>query len=255
MSKKFKKGRCAYCGAMPANEEHTADHVVGREFFMEDKRANLPKVPACKACNGAKAALEHYLTAVLPFGGQHADALDNLSTMVPKRLAKNLKLKGELGASIKQKADTVASAKPEGTIPFEPNRLADLCRYIGLGLLLHRHGTYLDEKHVAAAACITEDGEKFLERQFGIKSSDKAPIDFGDGTFRAWGIQLKDGPQSSVWFMSFYGGITLSGDPDAPEQVSTSVFVVTGPIAAVESLMQAINGRGARAPAPDGKAA
>ena len=55
MSKKFKGKLCVYCGT---GESETADHVVAREFFPETHRDGLPKVPACKACNAAKAALE-----------------------------------------------------------------------------------------------------------------------------------------------------------------------------------------------------
>jgi hypothetical protein len=80
MAKGFKGKTCVYCATAPAA---TMDHVFAREFFLPDRRPNLPKVPACAACNGAKSQLEHYLTAVLPFGGQHADGLAHLSEMVP----------------------------------------------------------------------------------------------------------------------------------------------------------------------------
>jgi 5-methylcytosine-specific restriction endonuclease McrA len=61
MGRGFKGKTCVYCAAAPAA---TMDHVFAREFFLVDRRANLPKVPACQACNGAKSDLEHYLTAV-----------------------------------------------------------------------------------------------------------------------------------------------------------------------------------------------
>ena len=69
MSEKYKNKTCVYC--MTTNSSEDGDHVVSREFFLPEKRAGLPKVPACKACNNAKATLEHYLTAVMPFGGRH----------------------------------------------------------------------------------------------------------------------------------------------------------------------------------------
>ena len=59
MGKGFKGKTCVYCAAAPAA---TMDHVFAREFFLVDRRANLPKVPACQACNSAKSGLEHYLT-------------------------------------------------------------------------------------------------------------------------------------------------------------------------------------------------
>jgi hypothetical protein len=86
MSKRFKGLLCAYCSQRPAV---TGDHLFAREFFLKTQRANLPQVPTCDRCNGEKSKLEHYLTAVLPFGGRHPDALTNLSQMVEPRLAKN----------------------------------------------------------------------------------------------------------------------------------------------------------------------
>src|ERR1700722_9395653 len=95
MSKKFKKKTCVYCCGKGIST--TGDHVFAREFFLKSRRATLPQVPACAPCNKEKSELEHYLTAVLPFGGRHDDASINLETMVPPRLAKNAKLHRGLG--------------------------------------------------------------------------------------------------------------------------------------------------------------
>ena len=73
---KFAGKTCAYCATQTAT---TADHVFSREFFLVKHRGNLPQAPACHHCNSAKSKLEHYLTAVLPFAGSHADAAENLS--------------------------------------------------------------------------------------------------------------------------------------------------------------------------------
>jgi len=43
-SKRYKRKDCAYCGAPKAST--APDHVVAREFFFEEDRANLPQVPA-----------------------------------------------------------------------------------------------------------------------------------------------------------------------------------------------------------------
>src|SRR5260370_34788662 len=95
MSQRHVGETCVQCGAAPAA---TMDHIFAREFFPVERRANLPKVPACSSCNSTKSRLEHYLTAVLPFGGLHQDALVTLERMVPPRLEKNVKLKNDLSA-------------------------------------------------------------------------------------------------------------------------------------------------------------
>src|SRR4051812_19921101 len=94
-SKKFKGKTCVYCG----KESMTADHIIAREFFLRDRREDPIKVPACEDCNREKSRLEHYLTTVLPFGARHADAAENLSSMVPSRIRRNEKLASELRTS------------------------------------------------------------------------------------------------------------------------------------------------------------
>ena len=86
---------CVYCSDQPAC---TGDHVFARSFFVVRVRDNLPQVPACEACNNRKADLERYLTTVLPFGGLHPDAHENLVEQVPRRLTNNLRLPRELAA-------------------------------------------------------------------------------------------------------------------------------------------------------------
>ena len=65
MSKKFKNKMCVYCGEA---KSATADHVFSRELLLKAHRGDLPKVPACESCNHEKSVLEHYVSAILPFG-------------------------------------------------------------------------------------------------------------------------------------------------------------------------------------------
>lgn len=44
MSKAFKGKTCVYCGGTDMSS--TEDHVFARQFFPEERRAGLPKVPA-----------------------------------------------------------------------------------------------------------------------------------------------------------------------------------------------------------------
>jgi len=90
VSKRFKGKICVYCVKNLSTNQ--GDHIFAREFFLPNRRQNLPKVPACKQCNGDKSKLEHYLTSILPFGGRHGDARSNIE-LVPKRLAKNARLR------------------------------------------------------------------------------------------------------------------------------------------------------------------
>lgn len=95
MSKRYRNRTCVYCRERLSI---TADHVFAREFFPLMERGGLPKVPACAQCNRLKSVAEHYLTALLPFGGQHRSAAEDLVTMVPPRLDRNAKLRRTLAA-------------------------------------------------------------------------------------------------------------------------------------------------------------
>ena len=98
-SKKFKGRTCVCCATAQST---TGDHVIAREFFPEEHRANLPKVPACRLCNQARATPEHYLTAVLPFGGRTASAPQQLTVDVPPRLARNFGLSRDLATGARR---------------------------------------------------------------------------------------------------------------------------------------------------------
>jgi hypothetical protein len=82
MNHKFRGQQCVYCGA----EAETSDHTIGRNFFLVERRSDLPQVPACRRCNNEKSKHENYLMIVLAFGAKHPDAAENLRTLVAHRL-------------------------------------------------------------------------------------------------------------------------------------------------------------------------
>ena len=55
MGKGYTDGSCVYCIERKAE---VGDHVVARQFFLPERRGNLPKVPACKRCNNDKSRLD-----------------------------------------------------------------------------------------------------------------------------------------------------------------------------------------------------
>src|ERR1700733_6597816 len=112
MGKKYKGKTCVYC--CTPNVSQTGDHVVARKFFLDRRRRDLPKVPACTPCNTAKSGLETYLTSVMPFGGLHPNAHETLSSMLPRRLEKNPTLHRSLaeGTRYSSLAAAAGSASP-----------------------------------------------------------------------------------------------------------------------------------------------
>lgn len=207
------------------------EHVFAREFFLPEHRNNLPKVPACPKCNGEKSELEHYLSAVLPFGGRHESATENLSTLVPKRLENNHRLHRTLNAGRTTGWSNESGLyRPTMVLPFDSEALVALFAFITKGLLWFHWQTYLTNDHFVEVIPLTKHGEKFFEEKFmRLRPRARVAENLGDGTFRYQGSQGIDVPQISVWRFSAFGGVVLGGDPRAPNEISTTIGVLTGP--------------------------
>lgn len=226
-SKRFKGKLCVYCSLRPSV---TGDHVVAREFFLPQARINLPQVPVCNQCNNEKSKLEHYLTALLPFGGRHAHAHDNLTSLVPGRLVKNQRLARELNAGrgrIWHMENQIF--QPTMTVPIDPMRTCELFAQIGRGLAWYHWQTYLQTGHISEAIFLSNVGSEFFARLFTMNAANRVQQDLGKATVSYSGVQAKDTPQLTLWRIRFYGGMVLSGDPKAPNARSTEIAVVTGP--------------------------
>lgn len=226
MSKKFKNKPCVYCLKNPSTR--TGDHVFAREFFMEDRRDDLPKVPACEACNNEKSQLEHYLTAVLPFGGRHPDATANLQDMVPGRLAKNQRLHRELaeGSERIMAEETEGQALPSLTIPFDGQILERLFQFIVKGVAFYHWGVTFGDQHGVHVITVTPTGQEAFALFLNMNARQRISVDLGGGTFRYEGTQ-GDYPELTVWRFSIYGGLVMAGDPDAPGEIATGIGAMT----------------------------
>jgi hypothetical protein len=229
VSKKYKGKTCTYCGRPGISE--APDHVVAREFFAVHARRDLPQVPACRDCNNAKSKLEHYLTAVLPFGGQHEGARETLEGMVPGRLSKNERLRRELNAGRSRLWVTLPSgvSAPLMVIPIELSKLLALFEMIATGLLWHHWGVRvrLGEDRIKAAV-LTSGGEEFFDHFLGLPAAAKVNVDLGSGTFRYEGSLGVGLPHVSVWRLWIYGGVRF-GDPDMPDEAGARIGVSIGP--------------------------
>lgn len=244
MSKRYKGKTCAYCSTPHASE--TADHVVAREFFLVEKRVDLPKVAACKTCNVEKSKLEHYLTAVLPFGGQHNDAGENLSTMVEPRLAKNKKLAETLakGRRLVLYSRNGSPWTVRMTLPFDGERASELFRLITKGLA-HWHWKLdlPDRDCIVLASFLRHAGEAMFQRLLAMNVRDRVAGNFGDGTFVYEGAQAVDDYRLTVWRMSLYGVVVGDGSR-TPAKQAIVVYAITAPkrMAAASSLARMLGG-------------
>lgn len=234
MSKKFKDKTCVYC-CRPKSSK-TGDHIFAREFFLRNQRNNLPQVPTCNECNNEKSNLEHYLTAILPFGGQHADALKNLETMMPRRLQKNKKLHHHI--STKREYTWFQEnmiLRPSMKIPFDGYKLEKLFYFIVRGLVWYHWNLLLTSNTFVRAGCIMKMAEQLFENFFNGNSNQRVNEDLGDGTIRYEGIQSVDSEYLTLWKFSFYGGLKFDA-LKAPSEISTLIWGLTGKTKAIPDM-------------------
>lgn len=240
MSKRHVGKICVYCGTTPAE---TMDHVFAREFLLVSRRANLPKVPACKACNNVKSGHEHYLTSLLPFASSHQDALEVLSQMVEPRLNRNAKLKNQLTAGHRQEVTLQNGILvPAMTLPFDSDRVGELFKFITQGLLHHHFGVTLDrQKHGVWAGFLNRQGEEIHQRLLARNARARINGDIGAGALVYEGAQGVDFPEMSIWRFQLFGGLRTSGDPHEPE---AAIRLVGGMTASHRVLQQLDAGQG-----------
>jgi hypothetical protein len=230
-SKRFQNRPCIYCTAVPAT---TADHVMARQLLPKDARANLPKVPACQACNNTKSQIEHYLATVLPFASRIPAAKRELTDNVPKRLARNVKLHREIKANHGRGWSVERSGiiLPTMTIPVDSEKLNAYIGYLVRGLMWHHWQVLLDKDHFVDVLCLTHTGEKFFDHLSRWRGSRRLEETIGNGALSYMAIQGTDRLEISVWVLSLFNGLKVAGS-DHKEQASRW-GVMTGPIATQE---------------------
>lgn len=232
VSKKFKGKTCAYCVKAKAT---TDDHVFAREFFTLEDRHNLPKAPACPKCNNEKGTFEHYLTAVLPFAGRHPQAVANLQSGVPGRLAKNQKLNRELLGSMKPAwlREDNGLYQQTSIMDFDSTKLEGLLKFVGRGLAWHHWKLYLRPNDEVSVMLISDmNSALFASMTSGWRNAQRVVENLGNGTVQYVGVQAPDPPELTVWTISMYGGLVLSDDrrkADGQMESCSMWWVITGP--------------------------
>jgi hypothetical protein len=210
MSKyRFSGMTCVYCLKEPSTP--TGDHVFARKFFLADRRDNLPKVPACVRCNGKKAALELYLSAVLPLGANHKDAIPN-AEMAEGRVRKNAKLHRELIAGItKELIEISPGVHGERLVmPFSMAPLHELFPFIVKALAWHHWNIELSPQFGVRVGSLPRAGEQFLAPLMELNVGNLVERNWGEGTFVYKGVQGTDYPEMTIWQFSVYGGFLVA---------------------------------------------
>jgi hypothetical protein len=222
MKHKFTGQICVYCNKAPSE---TSDHALGRKFFLEERRGDLPQVPACFDCNNQKAKHEAYLMTVLPFGAKNADAAKILSELVPPRLDKNAKLRRTLMRGYDRSGGL--------SIPFDHKPLIGLFSMIAKALAFQHFGVRLGEGFGSTAAVFMDQANPAFQQMLSIGT--RVNGDLGQGTFRYMGCQPGKYPEQTLWRFEIYSGIDFAGS-NMPSGSASLTMAATGEIEFIRNL-------------------
>lgn len=229
MGKGYKGKPCVYC--LEA-ESADGDHVLSRQFVLPEHRDNLPKVPACKRCNNEKSKLEHYLTAVMPFGGRHEGAGRNLAEQVPGRLGNNGRLRRKLAEGTERFLVSADGGpwEPGMAVPLDGRTLEALFEYMTRGLAFHHWGLLFGREFAVRAAFLGEAARGPFEGLMA-KNAEKVRGNLGGGALEYEGAMAGDGSGLTVWRMSLYGAVVAGdGGGAGREERSSAAHCLTAPL-------------------------
>lgn len=213
-SKRYKGKACPYCGIDGISA--TADHVIAREFFFEEDRANLPKVPACEACNNRKSKLETYVTAVLMIGSRHVEADRYRQQMVRPRIEANKKLQKELKLDDPPQWVNIGGVlQSMHAVHVDAAMINELTQLIVRGLYMHHFQTALSPDFYPDATMFHPDHEVAMWARvsdYFPSEAERVAGNLGRGGFIYAGARSPANPNFSVWQLTWHGGIALHGE-------------------------------------------
>jgi hypothetical protein len=110
-------------------------------------------------------------------------------------------------------------------LPFEPERLVQLFKYVVRGVLFYHWNVRLTKDHFSEITLLGSDLQKIFDCMMQRPAKDRVKVDLGNGTIIYDGVQGTDLDIISVWRFSLYGSFTLIG---AGEE-SVQIGALTGP--------------------------
>jgi hypothetical protein len=222
---------CAYCrgeGISTAGE-----HVISRQFFLEQDRRNLPKVPSCDRCNTLKSDLEKYALTVLPLGSRHPDAKVYSDANLRRRLDHNKSINQRLALEPIDRWEQQASGLllPVSSIEIEQQKITSLFEYIVRGLFVYHWHEVLNMKWFPHVAVIKPDAEALVFTRVIQKMG--TPLhtlqgNLGRSTLTYWGIRGSTSRWFSAWQFTLFGGLQF-GNAALPGDSFTRLSAVTRP--------------------------
>jgi hypothetical protein len=112
------------------------------------------------------------------------------------------------------------------TVPIDPVQLTRLFAFIAKGLVWYHWGSYTDEECDIWSGILNSEGEAVFMHYMGANGPNHVRRELGVGTFAYEGARGVDNPVMSMWVFTIYGGLRMTGDPDAPDEEGSKVGVL-----------------------------
>lgn len=163
---------CIYCNLEPSTKN--GDHLLARSFIPIPLRNGVPKLPCCEPCNREKAALELYLTAVMPLGSR-AENLPDYFSAVAHKLEGNLRLKREIFGGMEVALDPTSGADEKTLFfPFQSAKLTRYVKFLAIGAIYWATGNRIIPLHHIDVKFATHDNDlryiwEFFHQTSGLK--------------------------------------------------------------------------------------
>ena len=198
-------GTCAYC----ADAATESDHVIARQFFPAEQRfrGDLPQVPVCRRCNGAKQKVEDGPGVILQFGHASEASRQVLLTRVPRTLQKNRRLHLALRRSLRNVVVTRQSGVlvPSLALTLNSRELSDIWiwfRYVSRGLYYFEFSRMLPTEHTTHLVKPATFEHFAILRDLILRDSKRQVREYAEGELR-YLYTYNEAEQLTMWLMAF----------------------------------------------------
>ena len=176
--------------------------------------------------------VEDYLTGVMPLGGRHADAMELMTNVMPRRLEKNKRLSREIANGLHANIVVTPDGKTYvdgGKFRIDNSQFRKLALYIAKGLSHYHWGMFVGGENLVSDSLFLTPAGAGLVDAFAVEQFDlKEDGNFADGALVYEGYASTSIPGLTRWRMKLYN-VRLTGDARFPGATIDAIDVLTAP--------------------------
>jgi hypothetical protein len=215
-STKRSTAECVYCGVVGPITE---DHIPPKSLFPQPRPSNLITVPACDQCNGSYSKDDEWFRLTLSIR-ENVKANADRNAVLPS-VKRSLERPSAAGFSraFLENVHEAPRFSPAGLYAgmqrihvADGARLDRVATRITKGLFYHVKGYRLPDDHGVKAVHYSRLGEPMVNGtefektllQFVAMLRQETAVKIGETFSYRW-LQSPNGPERTIWLLSFYG--------------------------------------------------